>query len=151
MSIKVQKPIVSLGGISLAEAIRVRDNVSSMKGYDVEALFYKKPCVKRSTRKTRKPRRFADEKFLPCTNNGYTAGRRIDPGFAIDGRTNAPFDNWAIAYHVRVNENSRAPVYVDEEVEDDDEVEDEGEEWMPSGDESEESGDESEEWDEDEW
>ena len=147
MTNKVQ----SLGGVSLAQAMRTRDNVPSMKGYDaqrfeawlqekrdafgkelgrlakaqeevlhlrtenaelVAALSHKKPflafmcdrglateeeCeswVKRSTRKTRKPRRFADEKFLPGSNNGYTAGRRIDPGFGIDGAV-APFDNWA--------------------------------------------------------
>ena len=207
--------VQSLGGVSLAQAMRTRDNVPSMKGYDaqrfeawlqkkrdafdkelgrlakaqeevlqlrtekaelVAALSHKpsttihemahdpaiylllsklhlggdavgqkniKKCkkwVKRSTRNTRKPRRFADEKFLPGTNNGYTAGRRIDPGFGIDGAV-APFDNWAKGYYARVNEDSRAPVYVD--VEDDEVVEeDEGEEWVPSGDESEESDDE---------
>lgn len=34
--------------------------------------------VRRSTRQSKPPRRYADETFLPGSNNGHTAGRIID-------------------------------------------------------------------------
>jgi hypothetical protein len=34
--------------------------------------------VRRSTRKSNPPKRFEDEKFVPGSNNAYTAGRVID-------------------------------------------------------------------------
>jgi hypothetical protein len=34
--------------------------------------------VRRSTRTSKPPKRFENEKFIPGANNGYTAGRKID-------------------------------------------------------------------------
>lgn len=34
--------------------------------------------IRRSTRKTNPPKRYEDEKFVPGSNNAYTAGRVID-------------------------------------------------------------------------
>ena len=98
----------------------------------------------RPIRITIKPRRYEDEKFLPCTNNGYTAGRRIDPGFAINGN-DAPFDTWAKNYHACVNE-SRPDDWGDES-DDNEWIEDDVEndtEWEMDDESDDESEDESE-------
>jgi hypothetical protein len=111
----------------------------------------------RSKRITRSPKRYTDEKFLPCANNKYTAGRRIDPGFYINGDS-APFDDIANMYHMRYNEDRRNIVpYNDEKVDENlTELYKKGEEeWVPS--ETEESEEEridkilNEDESEDEW
>ena len=39
--------------------------------------------LRRSTRVSKAPERMEDLTFIPGANNGYTRGRRIDPGFSI--------------------------------------------------------------------
>jgi hypothetical protein len=111
---------------------------------------------RRSQRVSKKPLQYANEKFLPGTNNGYTAGRHIDPGFAVVEGNEAPFDSWAESYQAGLG--CRRPIDDSDDVsysgaEDEEEEgisdEDEEEEWIPTEEEDEEDEDEDE--DEEEW
>jgi hypothetical protein len=108
---------------------------------------------RRSQRVSKKPLQYANEKFLPGTNNGYTAGRHIDPGFAVVEGNEAPFDSWAETYQGglgcrRPIDDSDDVSYSGAEDEEEegisDEDEEEEEEWIPT--EEEEKEEEEEEW-----
>lgn len=61
--------------------------------------------MQRTRREVKKPQRFEDEVFLKGANNGYTKGRRIDPGFSAGVYPATPYDGRNEAYHKRVNED----------------------------------------------
>jgi len=97
---------------------------------------------RRSQRDSKKPLQYANEKFLPGANNGYTTSRRIDPGFAVVEGDAAPFDSWAKTYQGGLG--CRRPIDDSDDVSySGDEDEDEDEDGDEDGD-----GDEEEEWDE---
>ena len=108
---------------------------------------------RRSQRVSKKPLQYANEKFLPGTNNGYTAGRHIDPGFAVVEGNEAPFDSWAESYQAglgcrRPIDDSDDVSYSGAEEEEEEGIsdEDEEEEWIPTEEEDEDEEEEEEEW-----
>ena len=110
---------------------------------------------RRSQRVSKKPLQYANEKFLPGTNNGYTAGRHIDPGFAVVEGNEAPFDSWAESYQAglgcrRPIDDSDDVSYSGAEEEEEegisDEDEEEEEEWIPTEEEDEDEDEDEEEW-----
>lgn len=60
--------------------------------------------VRRSTRVSKAPERMEDLTFIPGANNGYTRGRRIDPGFSI--RTIGEYHSEANAIRLIRNEGN---------------------------------------------
>jgi len=60
--------------------------------------------LRRSTRISKAPERMEDLTFIPGANNGYTRGRRIDPGFSI--RTAGEYHSEAIAIRRIRNEGN---------------------------------------------
>ena len=54
------------------------NSTTSTTSTDSTVTSIKSLPIRRSGRKSNPPKKFTDEKFIPGSNNGYTAGREID-------------------------------------------------------------------------